>query len=118
MNNFVIEALEEGSDDNFLLMPYLDMLQFYESLAEQKDVIIKINEIFVGLLPHESMKPDKPRVLNLEENIIAEIETQAVRVKLISCSLKNPKKDHTRLFTQYEEELVKEKNRFFKTEEC
>lgn len=52
MNNFVIEALQEGSEDNFMLMPYFDMLQFYESLTEQKDIIVKINQIYVGLLPH------------------------------------------------------------------
>jgi hypothetical protein len=65
-------------------------------------VIIKINEIYVGLLPHEEIKPEKPRVLFLEEGVEGEIETQAIRVRLISCSLKNPKKDHSRLFTQYE----------------
>jgi len=32
MNNFVVKALEEASTDNFILMPYFDMLQFYESL--------------------------------------------------------------------------------------
>lgn len=32
MNNFVVKALEEASMDNFMLMPYFDMLQFYESL--------------------------------------------------------------------------------------
>jgi hypothetical protein len=35
MNNFVVKALEEASTDNFMLMPYFDMLQFYESLKEQ-----------------------------------------------------------------------------------
>jgi hypothetical protein len=35
MNNFVVKALEEASMDNFMLMPYFDMLQFYESLKEQ-----------------------------------------------------------------------------------
>ena len=29
MNNFVVKALEEASMDNFMLMPYFDMLQFY-----------------------------------------------------------------------------------------
>lgn len=29
MNNFVIKALEEASTDNFMLMPYFDMLQFH-----------------------------------------------------------------------------------------
>ena len=28
MNDFIVKAIEEGSDDNFLLMPYFDMLQF------------------------------------------------------------------------------------------
>ena len=32
MNNFVVKALEEASTDNFILMPYFDMLQFHESL--------------------------------------------------------------------------------------
>ncbi len=52
MNGFVIEALEEGSEDNFMLMPYFDMLQFYESLTEQKQIIVKINSIYSGLLSH------------------------------------------------------------------
>ena len=29
MNNFIIQALEEASNDNYILMPYFDMLQFY-----------------------------------------------------------------------------------------
>ena len=29
MNDFVIEAIEEGAEDNFFLMPYFEMLQFY-----------------------------------------------------------------------------------------
>ncbi len=33
MNNFVIKAIEEASSDNYILMPYFDMLQFYESLT-------------------------------------------------------------------------------------
>lgn len=41
-------------------------------------------------------------MLVLDNETEAEIETQAVRVKLISCTLKNPKKDHSRLVTQYE----------------
>lgn len=32
MNDFIIEALEEGAEDNFLLMPYFEMLQFYETM--------------------------------------------------------------------------------------
>lgn len=55
-------------------------------------------------------------MLVLDNETEAEIETQAVRVKLISCTLKNPKKDHSRLVTQYEEELVKQKSRMLKTE--
>lgn len=38
MNNFIVKALEEASMDNFMLMPYFDMLQFYESLKEQVQV--------------------------------------------------------------------------------
>jgi hypothetical protein len=38
MNNFIVKALEEASTDNFLLMPYFDMLQFHESLKEQECV--------------------------------------------------------------------------------
>lgn len=86
-----------------MLMPYFDMLQFYESLTEQKGVIVKINSIFSGLLTHESRTPLKPRILDIDAETEADIRTQAVRVKLISCSLKNPKKDHTVLVTQYNE---------------
>lgn len=84
-----------------MLMPYFDMLQFYESLTEQGKIIVKINEIYSGLLTHESTKPEKPRMLNIDSETIGEIEAQAVRVKLISCTLKNPKKDHSILATQY-----------------
>ena len=38
MNNFVTKALDEASHDNFMLMPYFDMLQFHESLKEQTRV--------------------------------------------------------------------------------
>lgn len=43
MNNFVVKALEEASMDNFMLMPYFDMLQFYESLKEQMEVGKNVN---------------------------------------------------------------------------
>lgn len=29
MNNFIVKALQEASSDNYILMPYFDMLQFY-----------------------------------------------------------------------------------------
>jgi hypothetical protein len=29
LNNFVVKALEEAAGDNYMLMPYFDMLQFY-----------------------------------------------------------------------------------------
>jgi hypothetical protein len=51
MNNFVIKALEEASTDNFMLMPYFDMLQFHESLKEQIQVgknVIKVYEDIAG----------------------------------------------------------------------
>ena len=33
MNNFIVVALNEAANDNFLVMPYFDMLQFYESMT-------------------------------------------------------------------------------------
>lgn len=51
MNNFVIKALEEASTDNFMLMPYFDMLQFHESLKEQIQVgknVVKVYEDIAG----------------------------------------------------------------------
>ena len=36
-------------------------------------------------------------MLDLDEEVREEIETQTLRVKLISNSIKNPKKDHSRL---------------------
>jgi len=47
MNNFIVKALEEASKDNFMLMPYFDMLQFNESLKEQKEVGKKIREVYI-----------------------------------------------------------------------
>lgn len=44
---------------------------------------------------------EKPGELTLVKEDIEEIEVQALRVKLISNTLKNPKKDHTRLETEY-----------------
>lgn len=82
-------------------MPYFDMLQFYESLNEQNSLIIKINYIFSSFLTYEDIKFDKPRIMSIDAETIADIETQAARVRLISCTLKNPKKDHTHLVTQY-----------------
>ena len=46
MNNFVVKALEEASMDNFMLMPYFDMLQFYESLMEQIKVGKQVEELY------------------------------------------------------------------------
>jgi phosphatidylserine/phosphatidylglycerophosphate/cardiolipin synthase-like enzyme len=102
MNNFVVKALEEASMDNFMLMPYFDMLQFYESLKEQ----VQVGK-HVRLLYDEVRKMAKgivePLKVSLKAEEIEEIELQALRVKLISNSLKNPKKDHRRLETEYQE---------------
>lgn len=46
MNNFVVKALEEASTDNFMLMPYFDMLQFHESLKEQLEVGRNVRELY------------------------------------------------------------------------
>ena len=46
MNNFVVKALEEASMDNFMLMPYFDMLQFYESLKEQVQVGEQVRSLY------------------------------------------------------------------------
>lgn len=46
MNNFVVKALEEASTDNFILMPYFDMLQFHESLKEQLIVGSTIRQLY------------------------------------------------------------------------
>lgn len=54
----------------------------------------------------------KPLPLSLKKEEIEEIELQALRVKLISNSLKNPKKDHTILETEYNEKVEK-KGRLF-----
>ena len=35
MNDFIVKAIVEAAHDNFVIMPYFDMLQFYESLTEQ-----------------------------------------------------------------------------------
>lgn len=40
---------------------------------------------------------ERPKELTVPKEDIEEIEVQALRVKLISNTLKNPKKDHTRL---------------------
>lgn len=45
MNNFILKAIEEASSDNYILMPYFDMLQFYESLTEQIQTSKKIKHI-------------------------------------------------------------------------
>jgi len=60
---------------------------------------MKINNIFSGLLPYEEIKPEKPRLLSIGSETIADIRTQVARVKLISFGLKNPKKDCTPLIT-------------------
>ena len=62
----------------------------------------------------------KPRVLTLDEEVLEEIQTQTLRVKLISSSVKNPKKDHTRLETVYNEKLDGRNLRALKTmgDEC
>ena len=42
-------------------------------------------------------KIEKPKLIKINSDILEEIETQSLRIKLISQSLKNPKKDYTRL---------------------
>lgn len=49
--------------------------------------------------------------LSLKQEAMEEIELQALRVKLISNSLKNPKKDHTVLETEYNEKIEKKETR-------
>lgn len=49
MNDFVIEAIEEGAQDNFFLMPYFEMLQFNETLTQQTEVQKKINKLYETL---------------------------------------------------------------------
>lgn len=100
MNNFVVKALEEASMDNFILMPYFDMLQFHESLKEQLMVGRNVRELYESVR-HFAAGVQAPLVLGLKKEEIEEIELQALRVKLISNSLKNPKKDHTILETEY-----------------
>ncbi len=59
MNNFVVKALEEASNDHYILMPYFDMLQFYESLNEQLSVGKKIRALFgsVQKFANELLEP-------------------------------------------------------------
>lgn len=104
MNNFVVKALEEASTDNFILMPYFDMLQFHESLKEQLIVGKSVRELY-EVVRHFTQDLMKPLALGLKREEIEEIEIQALRVKLISNSLKNPKKDHTILETEYNEKI-------------
>jgi len=52
MNNFVVLALEEAASDNYMLMPYFDMLQFHESMMEQRTTIRKIDVLYEGLKKH------------------------------------------------------------------
>lgn len=49
MNNFIIEAIEESCQDNYLFMPYFDMLQFYESVIQQKEISDQLNAIYLSL---------------------------------------------------------------------
>ena len=64
MNDFIIKAIEEASSDNYILMPYFDMLQFYESLTEQRKTSEKIMAIYEFL--KKSVKDiEKPQELKL-----------------------------------------------------
>lgn len=51
MNDFVAKAIMEGSEDNFLLMPYMDMLQFYESIKQQLTTEVQIADLYEQLRP-------------------------------------------------------------------
>ena len=79
-----------------MLMPYFDMLQFHESLKEQIQVGNNVLQVYAQakLYAKGLMEPLK---LSLKAEEIEEIEIQALRVKLISDSLKNPKKNHKNL---------------------
>ena len=57
-----------------------------------------------------------PLQIMIDEETFEEISTQALRVKLISNSLKNPKKSWTRLETKYHETMEKRKSKQFRTE--
>lgn len=100
MNDFIVGALEEAAADNYLLMPYFDLLQFQESLKEQLATLPLVQNLYEMLSKHiEKLNP--PKALTLSEEDYADIELHALRVALISNTLKNPKKDHTRLETEY-----------------
>lgn len=49
MNNFILKAIDEAAEDNYILMPYFDMLQFYESLTEQIQTSKKITHLYEKL---------------------------------------------------------------------
>jgi hypothetical protein len=72
MNNFVVKALEEASTDNFILMPYFDMLQFHESLKEQLIVGSIIRQLY-ETVRHFTQNLQKPLPLSLKKEEIEEI---------------------------------------------
>lgn len=72
MNNFVVKALEEASTDNFILMPYFDMLQFHESLKEQLIVGSTIHQLYESVR-HFTQNLYKPLPLSLKKEEIEEI---------------------------------------------
>ncbi len=72
MNNFVVKALEEASTDNFILMPYFDMLQFHESLKEQLIVGSIIRQLY-ETIRHFTQDLHKPLPLSLKKEEIEEI---------------------------------------------
>lgn len=66
MNNFVVKALEEASTDNFILMPYFDMLQFHESLKEQMLVGKNVKELYESIR-HFAQGLQVPLTLSLKK---------------------------------------------------
>jgi hypothetical protein len=80
------------------------MLQFHESLKEQIQVGKNVQNIHAHAKGYAKGLIE-PLKLSLKAEEIEEIEIQALRVKLISDSLKNPKKDHKVLETEYNEKI-------------
>ena len=59
----------------------------------------------------------EPREMKVDADLLEEIETQTLKVRLISCSLKNPKKSYQNLETDYNEKLNNFRNKTIQTEE-
>ena len=102
--NFIGRCIEETSLMNPFFLPYNDCLQYYESVKEYRTLRAK-HERLIEEVSH--LVPEHPiKFVDIDETTFSELEVLAVRIQLISTSLRSTgNKENSRMITDYNQKL-------------